>query len=187
VKVVFAMLRAFILLTAGLFAAYGSIKIVTADEKPVSPAVHVVALDDTAITFTADDLKKLPRTTVEVTDKSGKKYQYSGVAVHLLLEKVNAPLGEELRGEALRCFVSVKAKDEYRVVFALSEFDPLFEDRTILLADEKNGQPLDAETGPFQMIVPGEKRRARWVRQVDRIRVMESRVVDEDMPFSEKQ
>jgi hypothetical protein len=180
------MLKAFILLWAGLFAAYGSTRIVTAYEKPVSPTVHIVALDDTAITFTADDLKKLPRTTVEVTDKSGKKFQYSGVALHLLLEKVNAPLGEELRGEALRCYVSVKAKDEYRVVFALSEFDPLFEDRLILLADERDGQPLDADTGPFQMIVPGEKRRARWVRQVNRIRVMESRVVYEDMPFAER-
>ena len=181
------MFKACLLLMTVFFTAHGATKIVSADEKPVSTSLQVVALDDTAITFTADDLKKLPRTTVEVTDKSGKKLQYSGVAVHMLLEKVNAPLGEELRGEALRCYVSVKAKDEYRVVFALSEFDPLFEDRTILLADEKDGQPLDAETGPFQIIVPGEKRRARWVRQVDRIRVMESRVVDEDMPFSEKQ
>lgn len=160
-----------------------------ADEKPASaaiPALQVVALDDTAITLTAEDLKKLPRTTIEVIDRSGKKFQYSGVAVHLLLEKVNAPLGEELRGEALRCYVSVKARDEYRVVFALCEFDPLFHDRAILLADEKDGQPLDDETGPFQLIVQGEKRRARWVRQVDRIRVMESRVVDEDMPFDSK-
>jgi hypothetical protein len=180
------MFRACFLLMTVFFTAQGAIKIVAADEKSVSSSLQVVALDDTAITFTADALKKLPRTTVEVTDKSGKKFQYSGVAVHLLLEKVNAPLGEELRGEALRCYVSVKARDEYRVVYALSEFDPLFEDRTILLADEKDGQPLDAETGPFQIIVPGEKRRARWVRQVDRIRVMESRVVDEDMPFESK-
>lgn len=180
------MFRACFLLMTVFFTAQGAIEIVAADEKALLPGVKVVALDDTAINFTADDLKKLPRTTVEVTDKNGKKFQYSGVAVHLLLEKVNAPLGEELRGEALRCYVSVKARDEYRVVYALSEFDPLLEDRTILLADEKDGQPLDADTGPFQIIVPGEKRRARWVRQVDRIRVMESRVVDEDMPFESK-
>ena len=180
------MFRAGFLLATLFFTTPGTTKIASADESPVSSALHIVALDDTAISFTRDDLKELPRTTVEVTDKSGKKFQYSGVAVHLLLEKVNAPLGEELRGEALRCYVSVKAKDEYRVVFALSEFDPAFEDRTILLADEKDGQPLDAETGPFQIIVPGEKRRARWVRQVNRIRIMESRVVDEDMPFESK-
>ena len=157
---------------------------VLADEKPISPSMQVVALDDTAISFTADDLKKLPRSTVEVTDKSGKKFLYSGVAVHVLLAKVNAPLGEELKGEALRCYVAVKAKDEYRVVCGLCEFDPLFNYRTILLADEKDGQPLDDDAGPFQLIVAGEKRRARWVRQVDRIRMMESRVIDQDMPIS---
>ncbi|MFO1003408.1 MAG: hypothetical protein U0936_24000 [Planctomycetaceae bacterium] len=82
--------------------------------------------------------------------------------------------------------MAVRAKDEYRVVFSLCEFDPVFTDRMILLADEQDGKPLNEENGPFQIIVPGEKRRARWVRQVNRIRVMESRVVDEDMPISEQ-
>jgi hypothetical protein len=160
--------------------------IALADEKKPD-AVQIVALDDSAISITTEDLRKLPRTSIEVLDRSGKKVQYSGVAVHQLLAKANAPMGEELRGEALRCYVAVKAKDEYRVVFALCEFDPEFALQPILLADQQDGQPLAEETGPFQIIVPDEKRRARWVRQVVRIRVMESRVVDEDMPVSEKQ
>lgn len=157
------------------------------DEPAEASSLQLVALDDSAITVTAADLKKFPRTSIEVMDRSGRTVKYSGVAVHQLLTQVNAPLGEELRDEALRCFVAVKAKDEYRVVFALCEFDPAFTDRVILLADEMDGKPLDENTGPFQIIVPGEKRRARWVRQVDRIRVMESRVVDEDMPTEPKQ
>ena len=39
-------------------------------------------------------------------------------------------------------------------------------DRVILLADVKDGQPLPPREGPFRIIVPGEKRPARWVRQV---------------------
>lgn len=39
-------------------------------------------------------------------------------------------------------------------------------DRVILLADIKDGQPLPPGEGPFRVIVPGEKRPARWVRQV---------------------
>jgi hypothetical protein len=152
-----------------------------ANDKSDAASVQIVALDDTAITVTAGEMKNLPRTSVEVADRSGRVVKYSGVAVHQLLAKVNAPLGEELRGEALRCFVAIKAKDEYRVVFALCELDPAFTDRVVLLADEQDGKPLEEDIGPFQIIVPGEKRRARWVRQVDRIRVMESRVVDEDM------
>jgi hypothetical protein len=177
------MLKRMIFLVAVLALAPAN-RMTIADEKLKAASVQVVALDDTATAFTAADLKKLPRTTVEVADRSGKKVKYSGVAVHQLLSQANAPLGEELRGEALRCYVSVKARDEYRVIFALCEFDPVFTDRIILLADEQDGKPLDEESGPFQIIVPGEKRRARWVRRVDRIRVMESRVVDEDMPVT---
>lgn len=157
---------------------------VFADEKPDEAAVLIVALDDSAVAVNAEQLRKMPRSNVIVTDKTGKKFEYSGVTIHHLLTQVNAPFGEELRGEALRCYVSVKARDEYRVVFALCEFDPMFTDRNAILADEVDGKPLDEETGPFQIVVPGEKRRARWVRQVERIRVMESRVVDEDTPFS---
>lgn len=145
-----------------------------------SSTLELVALDDTSIKVPAEQLKSMPRTTVEVTDRTGKKIKYSGVAVHHLLSEIKAPLGEELRDEALRCYVAVRAKDEYRVVFALCEFDPAFTDRTIIVADEKDGHPLSENEGPFQLIVPGEKRRARWVRQLNRIRVMESRVVDED-------
>ena len=156
------------------------------EEKTESVSLQIVAVDSTAITLTAEDLKKLPRTSVEVVDRSGKKINYSGVTVHQLLAKVHAPLGEELRGAALRCYVSVKAKDEYRAVYALCEFDPAYTDRTILLADEQDGKPLGEDVGPFQIIVPDEKRHSRWVRQVVRIRVMESRVFDEDLPTTPK-
>jgi hypothetical protein len=47
----------------------------------------------------------------------------------------------------------------------LSEQDPELTDRVILLADAKDGQPLAPNEGPFRIIVPGEKRAARWVRQ----------------------
>lgn len=174
------------LLVTILLLAQANCSLSIADEKPEPDAVQVVALDDTAITFKIEQLRQFPRTSIEVADRTGKMVKYSGVAVHYLLAHMNAPLGEELRGEALRCYVAVRAKDEYRVVFGLCEFDPIFTDRTILLADEQDGKPLAEENGPFQIIMPDEKRRARWVRQVNRIRVMESRVVDEDMPISAK-
>ena len=48
---------------------------------------------------------------------------------------------------------------------------PGFTDRVILLADRRDGKPLSAREGPFQVIVPGEKKHARWVRQVIRLKV----------------
>jgi hypothetical protein len=68
--------------------------------------------------------------------------------------------------------VSVEAADNYRVVFALAEVDSGFTNKVIFLADSKAGQPLDALEGPFHLIVPDEKRPARWAKQVVRIRLI---------------
>jgi hypothetical protein len=67
-------------------------------------------------------------------------------------------------------YAVVKAADGYRAVYALPELDPSFTDRVILLADRRNGAPLDAKA-PFRVVVPGEKHEARWVRQVTEIDV----------------
>lgn len=67
----------------------------------------------------------------------------------------------------------VEAADGYRVVFALPELDPAFTDRTILLAGKVDGHPLDGKQGPFRIVVPGETRMARWVRQVTALRVVQ--------------
>ena len=65
----------------------------------------------------------------------------------------------------------VEASDGYRAGFALAELDPAFTDRVILLADHRDGKALAAKEGPLQIIVPGEKKHARWVRQVIRLKV----------------
>ena len=91
-----------------------------------------------------------------------------------LLKKVGTAQGETLRGEWLRAFVTVDGHDEYRAVFALPEFDADFTDRIIILAYERDGMPLDEKTGPLQIIVPDEKKHARWVRMVKEIRVCDS-------------
>jgi hypothetical protein len=40
-----------------------------------------------------------------------------------------------------------------------------------LLADRRDDKPLSGQAGPLQVIVPGEKKHARWVRQAIRIKV----------------
>ena len=68
-------------------------------------------------------------------------------------------------------WVVVEAADGYRAAFALAELDPAFIDRVILLADHRDGKSLAAKDGPLQIIVPGEKKHARWVKQVIRLKV----------------
>jgi hypothetical protein len=48
----------------------------------------------------------------------------------------------------------------------LPEVDPVCTDRGILLADRRDGEPIDAKYDLLRVIVPGEKRPARWVKQV---------------------
>jgi DMSO/TMAO reductase YedYZ molybdopterin-dependent catalytic subunit len=116
--------------------------------------------------WTMDDLAALPRREVRARDRDGKEATFAGVALVDLLRLAGVPLGQELRGPHLATYLLIEAADGYRVVFALPELDPAFTDREVLLADRRDGQPLAAAEGPLRLVVPGEKRHARWVRQV---------------------
>jgi hypothetical protein len=152
--------------------------LVAADSPKGEAAVVLRGVDGKELRLTRDDLQKLPRTEIEATDHHGKKGRYSGVALRALLDKLKVPTGAGFRGEWLRAFLVVDATDDYRAIFALAEIDPSFTDRVIILADTKDGQPLEKFKGPFQVIVPGEKKQARWVRMVKEIRVVDSRSLD---------
>jgi len=41
----------------------------------------------------------------------------------------------------------------------------------VSLVDRKNGAPLSAEEGPFRVVMEGERRHSRWIRQVVCLRV----------------
>jgi hypothetical protein len=79
--------------------------------------------------------------------------------------------GTEHIRETVAITVLIEATDGYRAAFALAELDPELTDRIILLADTKEGQPLPTSEGSFRVIVPGEKRPTRWVRQVRAVTV----------------
>ena len=68
-------------------------------------------------------------------------------------------------------YLQVSASDGYNVVFALPELDPDFGDRHIILADKRDGKDLSSKEGPFRIIAPEDKRRARWVRNVTSLAV----------------
>ena len=99
--------------------------------------------------------------------------RFGGVLLPDLLRLVGMPHGDSLRGPALATYVLIEAADGYRALFAVAELDAGFTDRVVLLADTKDGAALSAKDGPFQLIVPSEKRPARWVRQVRRIRIVQ--------------
>jgi DMSO/TMAO reductase YedYZ molybdopterin-dependent catalytic subunit len=135
-------------------------------------ALRVQGLVDKPLGLSAADLAGMPRQTVEARDHDGKLARFTGVTLTEVLKAAGAPLGEKLRGTQLSKFVLVEAADGYRVVFALPELEPAFTDEIVLVADRRDGQPLSAAEGPLRLVVPGEKRQARWVRQVKTLKVL---------------
>jgi hypothetical protein len=83
-----------------------------------------------------------------------------------VLGQAGVTLGKQLRGENMSKYLLVKSGDGYEVLFSLPELDSSFSDKTVFLADQLNGQPLPAGKGPFRIIVPGEKKHARWIWEV---------------------
>jgi hypothetical protein len=94
------------------------------------------------------------------------------VALIEVLEKAGVTTGAKLRGENLAKLILIKAADGYEVVYSLPEVDPEFTDKVIMVAIEKDGQPLPNGEGPFRMIAPNDKKQARWVREVREIKVV---------------
>lgn len=93
------------------------------------------------------------------------------MAIHDLLHRAGVPEGENFRGAAMTLYVVAEGADGYRVVFSLAELDPGTSDSEVIVADTMNGAPLDAKHGPFQLVVPHDKRAARWVRMLKSLSV----------------
>jgi DMSO/TMAO reductase YedYZ molybdopterin-dependent catalytic subunit len=123
------------------------------------------------LSLSSEEHAKLPHQTIRARGHDGVESQFQGVPLVEILAKAGVPTGKDLRGPAMAHYVVVEAADGYRAVFALAELDPAFTDRVVLLADHRDGKALSARDGPFQIIVPGEKKHARWVRQVIRLKV----------------
>jgi hypothetical protein len=94
------------------------------------------------------------------------------VTLKAVLERAGVGFGESLKGKQLASCLVVEAADGYRVVFALPEMDPAFTDNQIVLAFVRNGKPLDDKEGPYRIVIPDEKRMARWVKQVTILKVI---------------
>ena len=117
------------------------------------------------------EIRALPHVDVKVHNgHTNTDETYSGVPLVVLLAKVDAPLGENLRGKALTNYVVATGSDGYSVLLSLAEVDPMFHDGQIVVADSRDGQPLTT-SGPFQLIVSEDKRPARWVRNLVSIAV----------------
>lgn len=131
----------------------------------LAQTIQITDADGRSTTVTTIQISRLPHVTVDVRDHD-KPAQFQGVPLAAVLSMAGIQLGEAMRGPRMSEVLSVGAADGYKVVFALAEIDPTFAVREIILADKRDGKPLDAREGTFRIVAPGDKRPARWIRQV---------------------
>ena len=126
------------------------------------------------IVFSLADFRALPHITIKVHNgHTDAEENYAGVPLETLLAKANAPVGKEVRKEALRTYLLASGTNGYSVLLSLAEVDSTFHASQVIVADTRDGQPL-GKNGPFQLIVPGDSRPARWVHNLNSIKLQQA-------------
>ncbi len=154
-----------VLLAAASLQAQG-IRLPKAFPPDIGPAtITITGVGGKSVELTMADMGSFPQHTVKVAEH-GVPVTFEGVLLKDVLARVDLPAGEEYHRTAAGYYLVVGAADGYRAVFGWAELDPTFMDKPVYLVTQRDGKPLSAGDGPFELVVPGEKRNGRWVRQV---------------------
>jgi len=133
------------------------------------PGPLTVQFGDKSAEWTPATLAALPHQTVTVYNEHTKANEtYAGVPLIDLLTRLGVP--EKPRGKDLRIYLVAEGSDGYKVVYSLGEVTPDVHDGTVMVADAEAGKPL-TDSGPLKLVATGEKRPARWVRNLVAVRV----------------
>jgi hypothetical protein len=101
-----------------------------------------------------------------ITEEGADSVLMEGVSLWDVLQRVGVPSGQAAGRQRGSTYLRIVGGDGQVAVIALAELDPSFSRRTVLLADHRNGRTLDESEGPWRIIIPDDRRHARWIRQV---------------------
>ena len=141
-------------------------------QAPASGSVAVDRPDGTAVMLDAQTLAGLARETFTATDHDTSA-RFAGIDVVRVLQAAGVEPPQSLRGVALRRVLLVRAADGYAAASAFAELDPTIGGKRAYLVDRADEAVLPAGAGPWRIVVPGEGRPTRWVRQVTRLAVID--------------
>jgi len=158
----------------GLAAIVGVV-IAMLGEAPFAMAqeAHGIEITGNAVAMgalTPDELSRLPVVEQDVlyqTSKGERSGNYKGPLLWSILEARGIA---DLSGHNahLQHSFAIEGRDGYRIVFSVGEIDPDFGNAPIQLATERDGKSLVPGEG-YLLVVPGDKRGARYVRDVVKI------------------
>jgi len=95
-----------------------------------------------------------------------------GVSLLSLLRASGAMPPGRLPLAHLARYVVADARDGQRVLFALAELDPETGGRKVFVVDRCDGRALSDKDGPLRLLVPGDARPARALRQLEALTVV---------------
>ena len=115
------------------------------------------------------DLAKVERKV----DEDGRIVTYHGVPLASILEKPSKDAGTMagLRNLA-DAVVLVRGSDGYQAAVSAAAVKMDLKGERYLLAIARDGKPLEPGQGPVRLIVPGDPKHVRWVKDVATIRLV---------------
>ncbi len=121
--------------------------------------------------LTAADVSKLPRVKLKVKVHEADA-EFEGCLLSDALKSCGIKFGDDLKGRRAATVAILDATDNYRTVIPLLEIDSKTTDKQVVIADHRDGKPLDPKEGPFRLVIPDDKRPIRWIRMLRTIRVI---------------
>ncbi len=160
-------ISALLLLLAGIIQI-GS-DVAAATPKDSSTGLTLVDLDGTKVRFSVDDLRQMHQETepkcicVGATAGYIGTFDYAGVRLASILPKAAvAASGNDNKRE--NTYAVFKGTDGYQVIATWTELMETSEGKRILIALEKNGEPLPPNEGQLRLVLPGDKYAGRSVK-----------------------
>jgi hypothetical protein len=133
-------------------------------------SVELSGVGSTMITLKPETLSGLPAIEQDVSFKTSKGISsghYKGVLFWEVLKANKAFDGLGHNSELAKTFIVI-GRDDYRIAFSVGEIHPEFGNTPMMIATEVDGKPF---ADGLRVIVPGDQRGARNVREVVKIEV----------------
>lgn len=118
------------------------------------------------------ELAKLPRHEQRLDTEGASGATVSGVLLWDLVQLLGVPSPKASGRQRAVMYIKLTGADGQSAVLALVDVDPSFSKRLVLVADRRNGQPLDAAEGPWRVFIPDDLRHARWIRGLAAIEIV---------------
>jgi len=161
---------------AALAALSFTVQLAAAASLRTSESLTFIDWDGTTLTFSADDLRAMPQDVEKRLVCAGESagfigiFDYSGVRLSRILEKAKASVNaRDNKRENL--YVVFKGTDGYQVIASWTELMETSGGKRVLIALEKDGQPLPELEGKMRLVLPGDKWVGRSVKCLDRIEI----------------